>query len=137
MTWIPLTGALVPVGAALLLLAACGDDTDPTGPNIGSIQVSVTSTGEPADPTGDTVAVDGASGQPITATGTVTISDVSAGPHSVTLGDLAQNCSTAAGTNPQPVTVAAGETAEIAFAVTWPMCPRGMLLRERHLLHAQ
>jgi hypothetical protein len=104
--------------AALLLLAACGgDDNGPTGPTTGSIQVSVTSTGEPVDPTGYTIAVDGGSGQAITVGGTITISDVSSGPHTVTLGDLAQNCSTVAGTNPQTVTVAAGETAQVAFAV--------------------
>jgi hypothetical protein len=116
MSRIPLTTALLSVGAALLLLAACGGD-DTTGPTNGSIQVSVTSTGEPADPTGYTVAVDGGAGHAITAGGTVTISDLSAGPHTVMLGDLAQNCSTAAGTNPQTVTVAAGETAQVAFAV--------------------
>ena len=115
---------LLSVGAALLLLVACGgDDHGPTGPSTGSIQVSATSTGEPADPTGYTVAVDGGSGQPLTAGGTITIPEVSAGSHTVTLRDLAQNCSTAAGTNPQTVTVATGETAQVAFAVTCASLP--------------
>jgi hypothetical protein len=114
---------LLPTAALLLFAAACGDDNGPTGPTTGSIQVNVASAGEPADPTGYTVAVDGGAGQPITAGGTVTIPDVSAGPHTVTLGDLAQNCSAAVGTNPQTVTVAAGDTAEITFAVTCATFP--------------
>ena len=108
--------------AALLLLAACGDDSnDLAGPTTGSIQVNVTSSGEPPDPTGYTIAVDGGSGQAITAGGTITITDVSAGAHTVMLGDLAQNCST--GTNPQTVTVSAGETAQVAFAVLCTSLP--------------
>ena len=113
------TYAIVAAGL-ILAVTGCGDDDDdgPTGPSTGSIEVSVTSTGEPADPTGYTVAVDGGSGQSIPAGGTITISDVSAGPHTITLGDVAENCSPAAGTNPQTVTVDAGETTEVAFDVT-------------------
>lgn len=100
-------------------LIGCGDNNGPTGATTGSIRVTVTTTGTPADPNGYTVSVDGGTGQAIEASGsTVTIPDVSAGQHTVALGDLADNCSTAAGTtNPQTATVAAGQTAQITFAV--------------------
>ena len=110
---------LIPGAAAVMLLAACGgDDGGLTAPTTGSIRVSVTTTGGPTDPNGYTVSVDGGSGHSLAEGSTVTIADVGAGQHTVTLGDLADNCSTAVGANSQTVTVTAGETAEMVFAVT-------------------
>lgn len=110
---------LLPAAAALVLLAACGDDNGPTGPANGSIQVSVTITGTPADADGFAVSIDGGAGQAITADRPVTISGVSVDQHTVTLKSLSVNCSMAAGTtNPQTVTVATGQTVQVAFAVS-------------------
>jgi hypothetical protein len=109
---------LIPAAATVMLLAACGDDDGGlTAPTTGSIRVSVTTTGAPTDPNGYTVSVDGGAGQSLAEGSTVTVADVDGGQHTVTLGDLADNCSTAVGANPQTVTVTAGETAEVVFAV--------------------
>jgi galactose oxidase-like protein len=56
-------------------------------------------------------------GQRIATTGSVSFSGVSSGSHSVTLSDLAVNCSVADGAS-KTVSVAVGVTSEISFAVT-------------------
>ncbi len=115
---------------ALTLALGCGDDSSnvgPTGPTTGTIQVNVTTTGTQADPSGYTVSLDGGPGQAIAANGSMTITDVSAGEHAVTLGDLTEHCGTNTGTNPQTVTAAAGQTVQVTFVVTCmapPQSPR-------------
>ena len=108
------------VGAALLVsVTTCGGD-DATGPNggsgPGSVTVSVSTTGTDIDPNGYTAAV-GGSTQNLTVDGSVTFSSVNAGSATVTLGDLAANCTASPGTS-QTVTVPSGGTITATFTVT-------------------
>lgn len=84
----------------------------------GSIAVATTTIGESVDPNGYTISIDGGAGQAIGVNSTVTITGVSAGDHSVALGDIASNCSLGGLANPAPVTVVPGETSEVTFAIT-------------------
>ena len=83
----------------------------------GSLEVAVTSAGDPPDATGYTVLVDADRSEPLETAGTVTIADLGVGDHVVRLADVADNCSVEAD-NPRTVTVAAGQTARTAFGVT-------------------
>jgi hypothetical protein len=90
--------------------------TEPS-PGTGSIQVTVATTGSSPDPDGYTVALDGGTAQAIAINGNLSLGDVAVGSHSVRLGGLAGNC-TASGENPRAVSVTAGQTTTVSFAVT-------------------
>jgi hypothetical protein len=61
--------------------------------------------------------VDGGAAQAIGINGSLTVSSVTPGEHTVGLEDVSPNCSVA-GANPRAVTVTAGQTAATAFSVT-------------------
>lgn len=86
-------------------------------PGSGSIAVTATTSGSSLDPDGYTIRVDQGSSQTLTINGTRTVGSLTAGPHTAQLGGLATNC-TVAGDNPRSVTVTAGQTATVAFAIT-------------------
>jgi Tol biopolymer transport system component len=109
--WARLTGAAI----LSVVTAACSGDNG-TEPTVGSIQVSVATTGSDLDPDGYAVLVDGGSGQAIGLDGSTTFSNVEAGAHQVSLTGVAANCSVT-GANPLSVTVTAGQTAQAAFVV--------------------
>ena len=82
----------------------------------GSLTVT-TSTSGSSQPSGYTVTVDGSQSQAIGVSGSVTFTNLSAGSHSVTLTNVASNC-TVSSTNPQTVSVPSGGTATTAFSVS-------------------
>jgi hypothetical protein len=103
--------------AAASFAVACSATT-------GTIQVTTTSAGAPADPDGYQILLDGAETQPIGTGATVTISGVAPGTHAVGLGGLAANCAVVDGDDPRDVIVAAGATATVAIAVSCsPLAP--------------
>jgi Tol biopolymer transport system component len=83
----------------------------------GSLKVTTATTGPDLDPDGYSFAVDGGAKQSIGINTSVTVANVAAAAHTIALSGLAENC-TVGGTNPRSVTVAAGTTAEVSFAVT-------------------
>jgi Tol biopolymer transport system component len=102
--------------AIAFLLIACSDDNDPpTDPTMGSITVTLTTTGENA-PTGYTVVLDETNSRSIDANGTMTFGSVSAGSHSVELTDVPANC-TVTSANPAPVTASSGGATPVAMNV--------------------
>lgn len=112
--------ALVPAAAGLLLVGACSDDPpDPVGnSNFGEILASVTTTGYAPDfPETFEVAFAGGGAESIDAVdGETVLVGAPAGPIEVSLSELPANCT--AGTNPQTVTVVAGEEVTADFTVT-------------------
>jgi hypothetical protein len=85
-------------------------------PDVGSLEVTTTSTGAPPDASGYTVSVDGGAELAIGVNASRLIEGLTPGPHSVALAGLAGNC-VVQGENPRSVTITAGETAALAFAV--------------------
>jgi Tol biopolymer transport system component len=86
-----------------------------TGPS--EILVSAVTTGEALDPDGYLVAVDGGTPRPLAINGSVSITGVTPGEHTVALSDVANNC-VVAGSNPLLISVAGGSTAGADFAVS-------------------
>ena len=89
----------------------------PLPPPTGDLTVTTTTTGSSLDPDGYTVTVDDATSQSIATNGSVTFIGLSPGPHSVSLSDVAANC-TVTSANPVTVTVVAGETATADFTIS-------------------
>ena len=117
--------------ALALLVATAGCDaldssTDPT-PETGGITITTTSSGPSLDQDGYTLTVDGSQTQSIAANGTASFTGLPAGPHSVELGEVADNCATGS-PNPQTVTVAAGGTASLSFQVSCVLVLSGKIL---------
>jgi hypothetical protein len=83
----------------------------------GTIRVSVSTSGNPADPNGYQVTLDNAgAGQHVDPDGSVRFTDVSVGSHIVVLGDIAGNCAAEGGPS-RSTTVTDDETAEVQFVV--------------------
>src|SRR2546428_1064728 len=104
--------ALVALAAALS--TACGEG--PLVPTTGAIRIALTTTGADPDADGYAVTLDGAVPHTVDVNGTLVLRDLGTGSHSVALAGLAANC-TASGENPRGVTVRAGDTVQVAFAV--------------------
>ena len=103
----------VAVGILLQALAGC---SDPNSPSTGAIEVTVTTVGAERHPNGYSVGLDGGAGQLVAVNGSVTVTGLKAGDHTVVLGDIAP-C-TLNGSNPRNVSVVAGSTTQVAFALS-------------------
>src|SRR5207249_11523773 len=84
-------------------------------PTPGNVVVTTATSGSSL-PSGYTASLDGGPASPIGINDSVTATGIAAGEHPVALSGVPGNC-TAAGPNPQPVTVAAGSTARAAFTI--------------------
>ena len=87
------------------------------GPTVGSLEISVTTSGPEQDSDGYQVSMDGGSSQPIGTNATITLANVSAVQHTVGLLGLAPNCAVQ-GENPIGAAVPAGNTVRVSFTVT-------------------
>jgi len=101
-------GAIVTVG--------CSSD-GPTAPTTGGVQVSVNVSGPDVDVNGFTVTVDGSNSRSVAAGGQTTFTGLSAGQHTLQLGDVAENCQ-ASGGGTITVTVTAGQNASSVLFVS-------------------
>src|SRR3954452_8594116 len=95
-------------------LVACGGNEGLTAPT-GSLQLTVTTTGEPGTET-YSVSLDGGSPTNVGINGTVNLT-AEAGTHAVLLGGFTDTCSLS-GDNPQTVTVTADAMTAVSFAVS-------------------
>jgi hypothetical protein len=109
--------ALLLAGAALTGLSCGGGGGITLPPTSGSLTISTTTSGLEPDADGYAVTIDDGAETVIAATGTLERNDIEPGNHSVRLGGMAGNC-TVAGENPRAVSVPAGETVRVDFAVT-------------------
>jgi hypothetical protein len=104
-----------PLVLAMAAAFACaGDPTQPT-PN-SAIEVTVATAGEPPDPDGYILALDGGAAAGVDGNSELTLSDVPAGEHRLELAGIAPHCDLS-GTNPRLVTVAGGSMAHVRFEV--------------------
>jgi hypothetical protein len=104
----------MPAGGTLTVAFTVSCSTPPAG--TGSVQITATTTGASMDPDGYTIAVDNAGARPLPINGSISVGNLTAGSHTVTLNGLAPNCTAA--DNPRTVTITAGQTASAAFAIS-------------------
>jgi hypothetical protein len=109
---------------AALSAAACSSDSL-TNPGTTTLEITTSTTGTEPDADGYTVQVDGGAAQTIGASASMQRTDLSAGDHTVRLAGIAPNCSLA-GDNPRTVTITAGQTATVSFAVTCGVTTGGL-----------
>ena len=83
---------------------------------VGSIDVTVVTTGQGLDPDGYLVHLDGDGGTEITANGSLSFPDLAVGNHTVELSEVADNC-TVVSSNPQTVSVPLSDAAQATFEV--------------------
>jgi hypothetical protein len=83
----------------------------------GSIEVSVSTTGEDQDPDGYDVVIDGGAPSQIGVNGTTTAGGLTPGDHTVALEDVASNCSVSGGAS-RTVSVTADQTTAVSLDVT-------------------
>jgi Tol biopolymer transport system component len=107
--------SLLAAGALFSGLSCGGGDIQ--GPTTGSLHILTVTSGDEQDADGYIVTLNGGSGQVIGVNGTLTMPDLSNGTHEVQLSGVAANCRVE-GANPRSVTVSAGSTAEVTFAIT-------------------
>ncbi|HEU5467474.1 MAG TPA: PKD domain-containing protein, partial [Gemmatimonadales bacterium] len=86
-------------------------------PTTGSLTVTTATTGSNLPTSGYTISLDGGSGQAIGINGSLTLNNLTAGSHTVTISGLASNCTVGGGTS-QAVTVPAGGSTSASFAIT-------------------
>ena len=109
--------ALLVLGAGTMASVSCGDETT-TPLTEGTILVAATTVGTDFDPNGYNISVN--SGQPVAigTLDTIFVNDLEAGNYTVSLGDMAANCSTIADANPVTVAVLPADTVEAEFEIT-------------------
>jgi hypothetical protein len=111
---------------ALMITAACGSGVDgvteptpplpPPTPNVGDISVHVSTVGPAPDPDGYTLLLDGATTGTISPQGTLVLSAVPSGHHTVALTGIAPGCDSHA-SGPKDVELAGGATTAVSFTV--------------------
>jgi hypothetical protein len=87
------------------------------GPTTGTLEVVTTSSGQPADPDGYVIVLDGAPKNPIGTSAVVSLPGVATGLHTVELSGVAINCQVT-GDHPLGVAVLPAETARVSFTIT-------------------
>ena len=88
----------------------------------GSMSVTVSTTGNSPDPDGYRVRVDARPEVPISNQGSLTVDSLTVGSHTVTLVDVAPQCSIS-GSNPRVVNVTANSVSTAAFVVVCSVVP--------------
>jgi Tol biopolymer transport system component len=109
---VPLKALLI---AAVAFAGCSGDDIASVG--TGALKVTTSSSGPGADSDGYTIRLDGVDRGTIAQAATLELTDLAAGDHTLELGGVASTCSVADGPA-RTALVTAGDTAEVAFAVT-------------------
>ena len=98
----------------VFLGASCHDA--PTAPRTGTVHVSVTTTGGDLDVDGYQIVLGSQTKRMLLANSTLDLREVDAGTYSVSLESVAENC-VVSNAPPSSVTIAAGQTVNIAFEV--------------------
>jgi hypothetical protein len=102
--------------ASLLALAAC-ETTFLSISTDGFIEISIRTDGTAPDRDGYRVRIDGVQAQVVAVNGSVTLSEISQGSHTVELTELAENCAVQ-GENPRTIVVSNAGTSSLSFVVS-------------------
>lgn len=106
------------VGAPALFWVACGGGGGEglVEPEVGTLEISATTSGPEPDADGYTVAIDGAGAHALGPNGTLRVGGLPSGPHTVALSGAAENCAVA-GEGSAAVEVVSGSTVGVSFAI--------------------
>jgi hypothetical protein len=96
---------------------------DPVGPSTGTLQAIARTTGSAPDSTGYVVAINGAQSRTIGINDSTTYT-LAPGTYTVSLSDVAANCTVTNGASSRTAAVTAGQTATTSFAVDCPAPPQ-------------
>jgi len=83
----------------------------------GTVQISVTTTGDNLDPDGYQVTIDESMSEPLDVNGTVGFGPLAPGNYQAVLSDVASNCAIQGSGSARSFTIASGSTAGVAYAV--------------------
>ena len=112
---------LCPTISSILLLLALGaaacDGDNLTVPSTGAIEVTTVTSGSEPDADGYMLQIDAGTAQPIGVGASIESTDLAPGDHTVQLSGVASHCAIS-GDNPRTVTIAAGATTTVEFAIT-------------------
>jgi TolB protein len=104
-----------PTGLILAaLVSGCGSDLN--APPTPTLEVVVVTIGQPVDPDGYSLQVDGRRAMPLGVNATIRVSDLIPGSHEVVLDGVALNCQLS-GPNPRTVGVSAGDVTTVRFEI--------------------
>jgi len=101
------------IAAAVLVSGACGSE-EPTGPEVGSLDVLLTMEGTDQDPNGGSLVINGEVVGTLAVDVRLSLDDVEAGIHILSVTGINPNCSIL-GVNERNVTVRAGQLASEEF----------------------
>jgi Tol biopolymer transport system component len=104
----------IPAALAAALVAGCGSGD--AGVDVPALEIRTATSGTELDPDGYGVTIDADPARAIGLVDSLFVDPLAAGPHAVTLGGLADNCSVTGGPTVS-VTVEAGKTATVVYAV--------------------
>lgn len=113
------SGLAAVIGLTVLLIIGCGEDEATGPPPTGSIEVSLSVTGSVPDADGFVVTIDGGHGDTLLSGGSLRVTGLAAGAHTVTISDVAPNCNVE-GETTRAVTVPAEDTFFVPFAADCP-----------------
>jgi probable HAF family extracellular repeat protein len=104
--------------AVLVGILSCEDSGGGLNePTTGTLEVTTATTGVETDPDGYSLQVDSDSPQAIGSAASWQSGNLAEGSHTITLSGMAANC-VVEGENPRTVSITAGETATVSFAIT-------------------
>jgi len=109
-------------GAALVIMLGACRGTDIVEPELGTLRVEAAMTGIDVDRDGVVITVDDTVAVAIPSNGSYAFTDLVVGPHTVGLGGVRSNCTSAAPLQ-RTVTVDAGAQASVQFALTCTKVP--------------
>jgi hypothetical protein len=98
-------------------IISCGDDQTAV-PTDGTIEIVTNTEGIDFDPNGYLYSVNNSQGQSIGHQETVFVPALEPGEYTVTLSDIAENCTLPVEANPQTTTVVPSDTVQVLFDVT-------------------
>jgi TolB protein len=96
------------------LISACGGDLN--APQTPTLEVAAVTTGQPVDPDGYSIQVDGGPTMPLGVNATIRVTDLIPGSHEIVLDGVAVNCRLS-GPNVRMVGVSAGDITTVRFEV--------------------
>lgn len=114
-----------------MMSIACGDSSTNVDPDLGQVNVEITTTGGDENPPAVTISFQGESNKNVDANDTATFSNLEPGTYTVEITNMADHC-TVTSENPQSVEIIGSETANVTFVVNCIGILRNKIVFARH-----